>query len=60
VKEKVNAEFENDSAFLAPVGVTLPDPMPWKVNVILMLTAYEGPKTTELGNSTLPAVWQRS
>jgi hypothetical protein len=25
VKEKVNAEFENDSAFVAPVGVTLPD-----------------------------------
>ena len=41
VREKVNAEFENDSAFVAPVGVTLPEPMPWKVNVILMLTAYQ-------------------
>jgi hypothetical protein len=49
VKEKVNEEFENGTGFVAPVGVTLPDPMPWNVNVIVMFTASHEPETVELG-----------
>ncbi|HUB31921.1 MAG TPA: hypothetical protein VMA31_02795 [Bryobacteraceae bacterium] len=49
VNENVNAEFENGTGFVAPVGVTLPDPMPWNVNVIVIFTPSHEIKTIELG-----------